>query len=97
MHARLGISDKNSSCDACELKLVDCAGNFGHINSESPVRHAELFLHLISSLQEACKHKIVIAIVNCPCCYYVFSRSFVLGDVSPHLDFFQRRQEPSAI
>ena len=52
---RLGISDKVSSCATCKLKLVDCAGHFGHIKLALPVYHIGFFKHTLNILQVICK------------------------------------------
>lgn len=52
---RLGISDKNNSCETCGLKLAECAGHFGHIKLALPVFHIGFFKATIAILQAICK------------------------------------------
>lgn len=52
---RLGISDKNNSCETCGLKLAECAGHFGHIKLTLPVFHIGYFKAIVSILQAICK------------------------------------------
>ena len=52
---RLGISDKVSKCQTCDLSLQDCAGHFGYIKLALPVFHIGYFKHIYSFLQCICK------------------------------------------
>jgi DNA-directed RNA polymerase III subunit RPC1 len=52
---RLGVSDKNSTCATCHLKLTDCAGHFGYIKLALPVFHIGFLRHTIHILQCICK------------------------------------------
>jgi DNA-directed RNA polymerase III subunit RPC1 len=52
---RLGISDKASKCQTCDLKLADCAGHYGYIKLELPVFHIGYFKHIVVILQNICK------------------------------------------
>lgn len=52
---RLGVSDKNSICQTCKRKLVDCAGHFGYIRLAMPVFHIGYLRHTLHLLQCVCK------------------------------------------
>lgn len=52
---RLGVSDKLSVCQTCNLKLTECAGHFGYIHLALPVFHIGYFKHIYAFLQCICK------------------------------------------
>jgi DNA-directed RNA polymerase III subunit RPC1 len=52
---RLGISDKQSECETCGLKLAECSGHFGVLNLELPVFHVGYFKALVQLLNCICK------------------------------------------
>ncbi|CAM9584599.1 unnamed protein product [Chrysoparadoxa australica] len=52
---RLGVSDKQSVCETCSKKLVDCAGHYGYIHLQLPVFHIGYFKHTLTILQIICK------------------------------------------
>ena len=52
---RLGVSDKQSTCETCGAKLQDCPGHYGHIKLALPVFHIGYFKSLIAILQCVCK------------------------------------------
>ena len=52
---RLGISDKQSTCDTCGSRLQDCPGHYGHIRLVLPVFHIGYLKPLIAVLQCICK------------------------------------------
>ena len=39
---RLGVSDKQSTCETCGCRLQDCPGHYGHIRLVLPVFHLGL-------------------------------------------------------
>ncbi|KAN0062318.1 DNA-directed RNA polymerase III subunit C1 (rpo31) [Thecaphora frezii] len=53
---RLGISDKNSLCETCHLKMADCVGHYGYIKLVLPVFHVGFFKHIVGILQSICKN-----------------------------------------
>ena len=52
---RLGISDKQSTCETCGARLQDCPGHFGYIKLELPVFHIGYIKALVAVLQCICK------------------------------------------
>ncbi|KAJ1653024.1 DNA-directed RNA polymerase III subunit C1 (rpo31) [Dispira simplex] len=52
---RLGISDKESTCDTCGLPMTNCIGHFGHINLCLPIFHIGYFKAIVTILQNICK------------------------------------------
>ncbi|KAG1663390.1 hypothetical protein FOA52_011667 [Chlamydomonas sp. UWO 241] len=52
---RLGVSNKNHTCETCGQKLTDCAGHFGYIRLELPVFHIGYFRNTVQILQCICK------------------------------------------
>ena len=55
LDARLGVSDKISTCKTCHSKLVDCAGHFGYVKLALPVFHIGYMRHTLQILQCICK------------------------------------------
>jgi len=55
LDARLGVSDKLSTCATCKRKLVDCAGHYGYIKLALPVFHIGFLRHTLHILQCICK------------------------------------------
>ena len=53
---RLGVSDKNSLCETCHLKMADCVGHYGYIKLVLPVFHVGFFKHTVAILQSICKN-----------------------------------------
>ncbi|PWY98687.1 putative RPO31-DNA-directed RNA polymerase III, 160 kd subunit [Testicularia cyperi] len=53
---RLGVSDKNSLCETCHLKMADCVGHYGYIKLVLPVFHVGYFKHTVAILQSICKN-----------------------------------------
>jgi DNA-directed RNA polymerase beta' subunit len=52
---RLGVSDKQSTCETCGCKLQDCPGHYGHIKLVLPVFHLGYLKPMIAVLQCICK------------------------------------------
>ena len=52
---RLGVSDKQSTCETCGCKLQDCPGHYAHIELVLPVFHIGYFKPLLAVLQSVCK------------------------------------------
>lgn len=52
---RMGISDKQSLCDTCGLKMADCVGHYGYIRLVLPVFHIGFLKHVVAILQCICK------------------------------------------
>mmetsp|Transcript_14938 Transcript_14938/g.17148 ORF Transcript_14938/g.17148 Transcript_14938/m.17148 type:complete len:1480 (-) Transcript_14938:355-4794(-) len=55
LDARLGVSDKVSTCQTCSRKLLDCAGHYGYIRLALPVFHIGFMRHTLQILQCICK------------------------------------------
>ena len=53
---RLGVSDKQSLCETCHLKMADCVGHYGYIKLVLPVFHVGFFKHTVAILQSICKN-----------------------------------------
>ncbi|EDS26516.1 conserved hypothetical protein [Culex quinquefasciatus] len=52
---RMGVSQKDATCDTCKKGLNDCVGHFGYINLALPVFHVGHFRATITILQSICK------------------------------------------
>ncbi|GLC35764.1 hypothetical protein PLESTM_000363300 [Pleodorina starrii] len=52
---RMGISNKNYTCETCGQRLAECAGHFGYIRLELPVFHIGYFKNTVQILQCICK------------------------------------------
>lgn len=52
---RLGVSDKNNSCETCGMRMQDCPGHFGYIRLELPVLHIGYLKQTVAVLQCICK------------------------------------------
>ena len=52
---RLGVSDKQSTCETCGSRLQDCPGHYGHIRLVLPVFHIGYLKPLLAVLQCICK------------------------------------------
>ncbi|KAL4974054.1 hypothetical protein BDW66DRAFT_140782 [Aspergillus desertorum] len=55
LDARMGISNKTSTCQTCGGALQVCNGHFGHVRLVLPAFHVGYFKRVISILQEICK------------------------------------------
>ncbi|GAT27839.1 LOW QUALITY PROTEIN: DNA-directed RNA polymerase III largest subunit [Aspergillus luchuensis] len=55
LDARMGISNKTSSCQTCGGALQVCNGHFGHVRLVLPAFHVGYFKRVITILQEVCK------------------------------------------
>lgn len=53
---RLGINQKNATCETCNRNINDCIGHFGYIDLQLPVFHAGYFRNVIEILQTICKN-----------------------------------------
>uniref|UniRef100_A0A1Q3FVX2 DNA-directed RNA polymerase subunit n=1 Tax=Culex tarsalis TaxID=7177 RepID=A0A1Q3FVX2_CULTA len=52
---RMGVSQKDATCDTCKKGLNDCVGHFGYIDLALPVFHVGHFRATITILQSICK------------------------------------------
>ncbi|RAK72832.1 DNA-directed RNA polymerase III core subunit RPO31 [Aspergillus fijiensis CBS 313.89] len=55
LDARMGISNKTSTCQTCGGALQVCNGHFGHVRLVLPSFHVGYFKRVITILQEICK------------------------------------------
>ncbi|CAK0785283.1 hypothetical protein CVIRNUC_008489 [Coccomyxa viridis] len=55
LDSRLGVSNKQSTCQTCGQKLADCTGHFGYIKLWLPVFHIGYWKSMLSTLQCICK------------------------------------------
>ncbi|RDW67351.1 DNA-directed RNA polymerase III core subunit RPO31 [Aspergillus mulundensis] len=55
LDARMGISNKTSTCQTCGGALQVCNGHFGHVRLVLPAFHVGYFKRVIGILQEICK------------------------------------------
>ena len=52
---RMGVSQKDATCDTCKKGLNDCVGHFGYLDLSLPVYHVGHFRATITILQSICK------------------------------------------
>lgn len=52
---RMGVSQKDATCETCKKGLNDCVGHFGYIDLALPVFHVGHFRATITILQSICK------------------------------------------
>ncbi|XP_059619730.1 DNA-directed RNA polymerase III subunit RPC1 [Phlebotomus argentipes] len=52
---RMGISQKDATCETCNQGLNECIGHFGYLNLALPVFHVGHFRSTITILQSICK------------------------------------------
>jgi DNA-directed RNA polymerase III subunit RPC1 len=52
---RMGVSQKNATCDTCYQGLNECVGHFGYLDLALPVFHVGHFRSTITILQSICK------------------------------------------
>ncbi|GAB0091474.1 DNA-directed RNA polymerase [Sergentomyia squamirostris] len=52
---RMGISQKDATCETCNQGLNECIGHFGYVNLALPVYHVGHFRSTITILQSICK------------------------------------------
>lgn len=52
---RMGINQKDATCETCGKSLADCIGHYGYIDLELPVFHVGYFRSTIYILQNICK------------------------------------------
>ncbi|PWN51206.1 putative RPO31-DNA-directed RNA polymerase III, 160 kd subunit [Violaceomyces palustris] len=88
---RLGISDKNTLCETCHLKMADCVGHFGYIKLVLPVFHVGFFKHTIGILQSICKNCATVLLDEPD------RRKFLKRFRRPNLENLQRTQAFKAV
>ena len=84
LDSRLGVSDKQSTCETCGKRLTDCPGHYGYIKLNLPVFHVGYFKHTLVLLQCICK--------RCACVLLspTEQRSYLRKARNPRLDSLDR-------